>query len=762
MIYEKLMKYVLFFDEITKEDVAKVGGKCANLGEMTSRVRVPVPYGFATTSDAYWLFLEENKLWPRIEKELSKIKNINDTKTLKQVGKKIRSMIIKARMPKVLEKEVKKAYEMLGKEYVSVRSSATAEDLPGASFAGQQETYLNVKGEKKLLENIKKCYASLFTDRAIFYRQQKGFEHSKVALSVAVQRMVNSVCSGVMFTLDVRNGDSSKIVIEGSWGLGEYIVQGRVTPDNFIVRKKDLKIIEKHIADKPVMLKTTLRGVIEKKVPKKLRNKPVLSDSEIKKLAKYGLELEKHYEHAQDVEWAKDKDGSLFILQTRPETVWSEKKEKEEEKISGKILLKGLPASPGIGAGKVKIIMDIKEVGRVRPGDVLVTTMTNPDMVPAMKKAEAIITDEGGVTSHAAIVSRELGIPCIVGTSTATNILKEGQPVTVDGERGFVYEGIIKAKVKKKEFKKVKTKTKIYVNIGIPEIADKIAKKPADGVGLMREEFIIATYVKEHPLSLIEKGRQEFFVKKLAEGIEKVVKAFKPRPVILRFSDLKTNEYRELKNGEKYEPHEHNPMIGWRGCSRYISPEYEEAFRLELRAVKKVRKKYKNLWVMLPFVRTVDEVKKITRMMEEEGLKRSKDFKLFLMAEVPSNIFLADLFSQYCDGFSIGSNDLTQLILGVDRDSEILGRMGEFDERNLAVKRAIQHLIKTAHKYGKTVGICGQAPSEYPDFTEFLVMNYIDSISVNPDVVEKTRFIVHEAEKKRDEIAKHLKKSAKV
>ena len=744
------MKFVKFFDEITKEDVSLVGGKSANLGEMTTRVKVPVPYGFATTSEAYWFFMEKNKLWPKIKKELESL-DVKNTKQLQKTGKKIRQMIIKAKMPKELSDEIKKAYKRIGGGFVSVRSSATAEDLPGASFAGQQETYLNVKGAENVIRKVKQCYASLFTDRAIFYREQKGFAHEKVALSAAVQKMIDSQCSGVMFTLDVRNGDESKIMIEGSWGLGEFIVQGIVTPDNFVVDKKTLKIIEKHVSKKEVMLvNKKTGGTVKKKVPKEKQTKPVLDDSEIIQLAKYGLEIEKHYGCPQDIEWAKHSDGHLYILQTRPETVWSQKRNVEKEKAEGEVILKGLPASPGIASGKVKIIKSQKELGKIKKGDILVTEMTDPDMVPAMKKAAAIVTDKGGVTSHAAIVSRELGVPCVVGTREATKKLKEGQIVTVDGAKGEVLLGKVKITEAIQEFKKLpKTKTKLYVNLGVPEIADKVAKKPVDGVGLMREEFIIATYVKEHPLHLIEQGREKIFVNKLAEGIEKVVKAFNPRPVILRFSDFKTNEYRNLKGGEKYEPIEENPMLGWRGCSRYISPEYEPAFRLELKAVKKVRKKYKNLWVMLPFVRNLKELKRILEIMKEEGLERSKNFKVFLMAEVPSVIFLADLFSNYCDGFSIGSNDLTQLILGVDRDSALLAKMGEFDERNLAVKRAIKHLIKTAHKHGKTVSICGQAPSQYPEFTEFLVNNYIDSISVNPDAIEKTRIIIAKAEEKR-------------
>ncbi|MEM0372770.1 MAG: phosphoenolpyruvate synthase [archaeon] len=746
----KNMKFLLFFDEITKKDIPLVGGKSANLGEMSTKTRVPVPYGFATTANAYRMFLTENKLWPKMREELAKIRDPNDTKTLKEVGKNVRALILKGKMPKYLSDEIKKAYKRIGGGYVSVRSSATAEDLPGASFAGQQETYLNVLGPNEVVESVKKCYASLYTDRAIFYRIQKGFEHEKVALSAAVQKMIDSQCSGVIFTLDVRNGDRSKVVIEGSYGLGEYIVLGKVTPDDYFVRKKDLEIVERHIAKKKIMLKTSKKGVAEKRVPPSMQSKPVLTDDEIRTLAKYALALEEHYGCPQDVEWAKHSDGHLYILQTRPETGWSGKEMLKEETVKGKAILKGLPASPGFGSGKVKIIKKLEEIAKIQNGDILVTHMTNPDMVPAMKKAAGIITDAGGVTSHAAIVSRELSIPCVVGTGDATAKLKDNAIVTVDGSSGVVYEGAVDVGVKEKFGGRVpRTKTLVYVNIGVPEIADAVAKKPADGVGLMREEFIIATYIKEHPMKMIEEGRGHVFTERLADGITRVAKAFYPRPVILRLSDFKTNEYRDLKGGEKFEPHEENPMLGWRGCSRYISPEYEPAFRLELRAVKKVRKKYKNVHVMLPFPRTVAEVKKITEIMKEEGVERGPTMKLYLMAEIPSNVFAADLFSQYCDGFSIGSNDLTQLILGVDRDSQILGKMGEFDEQNIAVKRAIAHLIRVAHRYGKSVSICGQAPSQYPEFTKFLVAHGIDSISVNPDVVEKTKFIVHDAEKHR-------------
>jgi pyruvate,water dikinase len=750
------MQYVLWFDEIGKRDVAKVGGKCANLGEMVSKTDVPVPPGFAITSGAYDFFVKKNNLAKRIGSELKKVKNPNDTEKLNAVGKKVRGMIIKAKIPKELEKAVLESYYKLKKQtkkklFVAVRTSATSEDLPGASFAGQGETYLNVRGDKKLIEAVKKCYASLYTNRFIFYRIQKGFSHQKISMSVAVQMMVESKASGVMFSLDVRNGNTSVVVIEGAWGLGEYIVKGEVTPDSFFIKKANLAIVERKVNDKPVMLKNKAGGgTIERKVPPSLRKKPAISDSQARELARYSILLEKHYKIAQDTEWALDeKLNKIFLVQTRPETVWSERTKRGETRTIEvrKSILKGLAASPGVGAGRVKLVKNLNELSKVQKGDILVTKMTSPDMVPAMSKAAGIVTDAGGITSHAAIVSRELGIPCVVGTETATKQLKDNDEITVDGNAGAVYEGLMKIeKAVEKIGKVVKTRTRVYVNLGIPEEAEKVAKMPVDGVGLMREEFILATEIGEHPLAMLEQGRGDEFVEKLANGIKRVAKAFYPRPVVLRLSDLKTNEYRALKGGEKFEPEEQNPMIGWRGCSRYISPRFEPAFRLELRAVKKARSVLKNINIMLPFPRTVSEVRRIIEIMKDEGLERGPALKLWLMAEVPSNVFLADRFSEYCDGFSIGSNDLTQLILGVDRDSEILAKMGEFDERNEAVKRAIKHLIETAHKHGKSVSICGQAPSEYPDYTKFLVDAHIDSISINPDVIMRTRRLVAEAE----------------
>jgi len=764
---------ILWFDEIGMEDVPRVGGKSASLGEMTRRTGVPVPYGFATTAEAYRYFIKWNRLEEKISEILTQLKDPNDTQTLQKVGKTIREVITNSQMPPDLESAIKEAYKELGNKinepepFVAVRSSATAEDLPDASFAGQQETYLNVKGAEEVVEKVKECFASLFTDRAIFYRIQKGFDHMAVALSAAVQLMVFSKASGVMFTLNVANGDRSVVLIEASWGLGEYVVQGKVTPDEYLVRKSDLEIVSKNVPTKTVMLvRLPGGGTVEKEVPSELKDRQVLTDNQIKELAKYAIEIEKHYQKPMDIEWALDeRDNKLYILQARPETVWALKEaptaeEKVEVTTERKVLVQGLPASPGLAAGKAHIIPTVDKINEFKEGEILITEMTAPDWVPAMRKAAAIVTNSGGMTCHAAIVSRELGIPCIVGTASrgkpATEGIPDGAMITVDATHGVVYEGVLEEAVKKEEEKAAVTVaeshpitgTKIYVNLGEPEIAEKVAALPCDGVGLMREEFIWAAEIGEHPLYLIEIGHPERVIDKLAEGIRKVCAAMYPRPVVLRFSDFKSSEYRELKGGEKYEPEEPSALLGWRGASRYYDPKYVDAFRLELRAVKKVREEYglKNLWVMIPFCRTVEEAQKVIQLMEEEGLKRGPDFKVWLMAEIPSNILLADKFNQYVDGYSIGSNDLTMLIIGADRDNDTIAHL--FDERNLAVLRAIRYLIKVAHRDGKTVSICGQAPSVYPEFTEFLVRCGIDSISVNPDVVVSTRKLVASIEQR--------------
>lgn len=766
-------RFFLEFEEIRKEDVPLVGGKNASLGEMIN-AGIPVPPGFALTAAGYDYFINASGIAPKIVELLSGL-DINDLQKLTETSKKVRALIESCEFPKALEEEMMKYYKRLGEKVgkenpeVAVRSSATAEDLPTASFAGQQETYLFVSGREALIESTKKCISSLFTPRAIAYRVEKGFDHFKVKLSVGVQKMVNSKAAGVMFTLNPVTGDRNVITIEGAWGVGESIVQGHVDPDRFLVEKGTLKILEKNISQKKLM---TIKGKSEEgfskevEVPPELQNKPCLTDEQVIELAKYAELIEKHYGRPMDIEWALDSDtNKLYIVQARPETVWSARAEAEAkvEKVKpaeAKILVRGLGASPGRASGKVRVIMDVKDISQFQEGEILVTEMTAPDWVPAMRKAAAIVTNGGGMTAHAAIVSRELGVPCVVGTKVATEVLKTGQLVTVDGSLGVIYEGVIEeAKPEAKAEVPAAaviasavpiTGTKVYMNLGEPDKIDEYKDLPFDGIGLMRIEFIIADWVGEHPMALIEQGKPQVFVDKLAEGIAKVASAIYPRPVVVRLSDFKTNEYAALKGGEKYEPKENNPMIGWRGVSRYISPEYEPGFRLECKAIKKVRDEMglKNVWVMLPFVRTTWEVEKAIKIMKEEGLERGKDFKLWFMAEVPSIIILADEFSKLCDGFSIGSNDLTQLLLGADRDSGILGNLGYFDERDPAVLRSIAHLIKVAHENGVTVSICGQAPSVYPEITEFLVENGIDSISVNPDVVVATKKLVASVEQK--------------
>ncbi|MEM1689950.1 MAG: phosphoenolpyruvate synthase, partial [Thermofilaceae archaeon] len=690
--------------------------------------------------------------------------------------------------PKDIEEAIRKAYrelcERLGKaeEFVAVRSSATAEDLPDASFAGQQETYLNVKGEDEVVEKVKKCWSSLFTPRAIFYRESKGFAHEKVLISVAVQKMVNSRSAGVMFTIHPVTGEKDKIVIEGAWGLGESVVAGKVTPDEWVVNKNTLQIVERRVSEKVRELvrdPATGRN-IEREVELGRRNAPALNDDEVRMLAELAVKIEKHYGRPMDIEWAVDRDlkfpESVFIVQARPETVWSAKaveaKPAEEKAVrlaEAKPVVKGLPASPGVVYGVAKVCLTLEDAKKLmQKGDILVTKMTDPDWVPYMRLAAAIVTDEGGMTAHAAIVSRELGIPCIVGTREATKVMRTGEGYTVDARAGVVYEGYIEELLGKKEEKpapalaapieiilKPVTATKIYMNLGVPDKIHEYKDLPFDGIGLMRVEFIMASWVKEHPLYLFETGRGDVLVDRMAEGVAMVAREIYPRPIVVRFSDFKTNEYRQLAGGEKYEPHEDNPMIGWRGVSRYISPQYEKAFRLEVRAIKKVRDEMglTNVWVMAPFVRTLWEAERFNKILAEEGLESSRDFKIWAMAEVPSIVFLAEEFSRYFDGFSIGSNDLTQLTLGTDRDSAILPKIDPryFDERDPAVKTAIAMLIEKAHNspYGyRTVSICGQAPSVYPEFTEFLVRHGIDSVSVNPDVVVRTRELVAAIERR--------------
>lgn len=762
--------FVLWFDQLRRSDVALVGGKSSSLGELTSATNVPVPYGYATTSAAYRCFMKKTGCNDKVNALLASLKNVDDPNELHRVCSKIRKTITAAKMPVDLADSIGQSYEKLAQKmgvkdpYVAVRSSATAEDLPNASFAGEQDTYLNIKGREQVIKKVQECYASLFTDRATYYRIKQNFPQEKVALSAAIQMMAFSKAAGVMFTVNVATGDDSKIMIEGSWGLGEYIVSGTVTPDNYQVDKKTLKIVNKIINQKDIeLLRKPAGRTVQKKVPAERAKQPALTDEQIVELAGYAKAIEKHYGCYMDMEWSLDQNNKLWLVQARPETVWSQRNKKgasSGEKVTvtadHKVLLKGLPASPGLASGKVHIIDDPKDINEFKKGEVLVTLMTSPDWVPAMKKASAIITNNGGMTCHAAIVSREMQIPCLVGTASrgkaATTVLKTGQEITVDAKDGVVYQGKIEEAAKPKAASQTSivqtaeyfppTATRVMMNLGDPDLAEKYSHLPADGIGLMREEFLWTTYIHQHPLYLIKTGHPERVVNELASGISKVARAMAPRPVVLRFSDFKSGEYRNLKGGEKYEPHESADLLGWRGASRYYDPKYLPAFKLELEAVKKVRNDFglKNLNVMIPFCRTVDEARKVTEIMADEGLKRNADFKVYMMAEIPSNIILADQFNQYVDGYSIGSNDLTMLILGCDRNSDIVSHL--FDERNLAVKRAIAHLIKAAHRDGKTVSICGQAPSEYPEFTEFLVRSGIDYVSVNPDMVKQTKLNV--------------------
>ncbi|NWF87424.1 phosphoenolpyruvate synthase [Candidatus Bathyarchaeota archaeon] len=779
---------VIWFENLRRTDIPSVGGKNANLGEMIS-AGIPVPPGFAITAYAYKVFIEETETSKKIYEIIKEtVTNSNDPKQYEIASKKIRELIEATPMPKQIETAIRSAYEELCKRlniindaFVAVRSSATAEDLPDASFAGQQETYLNVRGITELLEKTVKCWSSLFTPRAIFYRTEKGFAHEKVLISVGVQKMVNSKVAGVIFTINPVTGDPNQIVIEGNYGLGEAVVSGAVTPDDFVVDKKTLEIVDRRIAKKTVQyVRDPNTGkTIHSEVSPEKQQKPCINDEETHKLAELARHIEQHYGKPQDIEWAIDNDlsfpANVFIVQSRPETVWSTKQARvptKEAEIKPtemlKVIVKGIPAGrKGLVSGVAKVVLNPEEASKMmNKGDILVTEMTNPDYVPFMKLASAIVTDKGGVTSHAAIVSRELGIPCLVGTETATEAMISGKEYTVDSGSGVVYEGAMPTMVGQAPsgvstalpatatggvFQSVPvTATKIYMNLGVPEKIEEYKDLPFEGIGLMRIEFILASYIGEHPLYLIETGQSQKFVDKLAEGIATVARAIQPRPVVVRFSDFKTNEYRELKGGEKYEIVEANPMLGWRGCSRYISRWYAEAFRLECKAIVKCRKEWglRNVWVMLPVVRTVWEAEKCLEIMKEEGLERTRDFQVWFMAETPSIAILADKFSKLCDGFSIGSNDMTQGILMIDRDSERLGQMGYFDERDPAVKRIIAHLIKVAHENGCTVSICGEGPSNLPDFTEFLVKAGIDSISVNNDAVVSTKKLVASIEQK--------------
>lgn len=762
-------KYIKFFNEIKKDDLPVVGGKGANLGEMTGN-GLPVPPGFCVTAGAYKDFIHYAEL-DEIITFLIESLNVDDVEQLNDVSKEIRQKIMEAPILPELEEEIKKSYLDFSKSInmtdpeVAVRSSATAEDLPDASFAGQQDTYLHIRGEKELVNHVKMCWASLWTGRAIYYREKQHFDHFDVLLSAVVQKMVNAKKAGVMFTANPINKSTDEMMINSSWGLGEAVVSGTVTPDEYIIDKKTKEIKEKHVASKLSMVVKKEVGVgtevvnVEDYLGKDAVEAESLTREELNKLIEMGLKIENIYGSVQDTEWAFDKDtGDFYFLQSRPITTIGGE-EKEEKLIP---LCKGLPASPGIGRGIVKNIKNLTEISQVEEGDILVTEMTNPDMVPAMKKARAVVTDEGGRTCHAAIVSRELQIPCIVGAKNATQVLKDGIEVTVDATRGIVYKGNVlneEVKVEEKSTEKTQTvtaynppitATKIYMNLGEPDLANKYKDLSFDGIGLMRTEFIFTNMIGEHPMYLLKTGRGNLMIDKLSEGISKVATAIFPRNVVVRMSDFRTNEFRGLKGGDEVEPIEQNPMIGWRGVSRYISPEYEEGFRLECKAIKRVREEYglHNVIVMLPFVRTPDELRTVKAIMAEEGLRQSDGLKIWIMAEVPAVVFRAEEFAELVDGFSIGSNDLTQLIMGADRDNGVLNNMGYFDERNPSVKAALKTLIEACNKKGKTCSICGQGPSQYPELAEFLVECGITSISVNPDTVEYTRRLIASVEQK--------------
>jgi pyruvate,water dikinase len=801
--------FILPLNQVGLEDLPSVGGKNASLGEMIrhlDELGINIPNGFVITVDVYRQFISANQLDAVISQIIADI-DFNNIESLRRSGLKIRQLITNSKFPKDLSELIINAYYELSASYeqtetdVAVRSSATAEDLPDASFAGQQETYLNVRGPASLIDAVRNCFASLFTDRAISYRESLKYDHFQLALSVCVQKMVRSdlAASGVAFSIDTESGFRDVVVVNGSYGLGEMIVQGAVLPDEFIVFKPTLKdpfqpIIEKKLGVKDKMMvygNNPDQRVMIIPTEKVAQQKFCIDDEKVLQLSKWVVEIEKYYSNKKekwcpmDVEWAIDGlTKELFIVQARPETIHSQKQGRtittyqfEETETPKNILLKGIAVGDGIGAGKVNILFSLDkrvvEGHEFKEGDVLVTDMTDPDWEPIMKKASAIITNKGGRTCHAAIVAREMGVPAIVGCGNATEILSEGQFVTAscaEGDAGVVYDGLIrfnKTAFNPAELPKIKTP--LMLNVGSPDMAFNFSHLPNAGVGLAREEFIINNYIKVHPLALLQHKKlgdeqlskeiknitrgyadeEDYFIKKLSYGIAKIGAAFYPSKVIVRFSDFKSNEYCNLLGGNHFEPKEENPMIGWRGASRYYSPEYKEAFALECRAITKVREEMgiDNVVVMIPFCRTVEELLKVQQVMKEAGLERGRNgLEVYLMAELPSNILMAEEFAEHIDGFSIGSNDLTQLTLGLDRDSSFVAHL--YDERNPAVKRMIQLLIKAAKKHHIKVGICGQGPSDFPDFAQFLVENGIDSISVTPDSIIKTVKAIHEIEQK--------------
>ncbi len=797
---DKNTALILWFDQLGIEDVPLVGGKNASLGEMyrlLSEKGVQVPNGFAITARAYHYLLDANDAREKIRAILADL-NTSDITNLQERGRKVRALIMGLEFPEDLKHAILEAYGHLCEQYgehtdVAVRSSATAEDLPDASFAGQQETYLNIHNEAALLEACKKCFASLFTDRAISYRVDKHFDHFSIGLSIGVQKMVRSdlASSGVMFSIDTESGFENAVFITAAWGLGENVVQGAVNPDEYYVFKPTLEqgyrpIISKQVGSKEKKMIYDEHGNRHTKnvpVPPEDQKRFCLTDDEILTLARWAVIIEQHYSSKagrykpMDMEWAKDgQSGQLFIVQARPETVHSQTAKNvyrtyKLDKKAAKVLITGHSVGSKVGAGTVNVIRDVKEIGRFQPGSVLVTEMTDPDWEPIMKQASAIVTNSGGRTCHAAIISRELGIPCVVGTERATEVLADGQDVTVDcsqGDEGYVYEGKVPFEVEETNLDSIpSTKTHIMMIVGTPEQAFEFSKIPNAGVGLAREEFIWTSSIHIHPLTLVHypdvppevkeevdkltygyEDKKEFCIERLAHGIARIAAAFYPKPVILRLSDFKSNEYAGLIGGTAYEPKEDNPMIGWRGASRYYDEHYKPAFGLECAAIKRVREEFglKNVIVMVPFCRTLEEGKKVLATMAEFGLRQGEDgLQVYAMCEIPSNVILADEFLDIFDGFSIGSNDLTQLTLGLDRDAGMLAHIG--NERNEAVKRLLKMVIEVANRKGKYIGICGQGPSDFPDLAAFLVECGIQSIALNPDTVIKTTLMIAERER---------------
>ncbi len=769
-------KNIVWFEEVGKEDVALVGGKGANLGEMTN-ARLPIPYGFVVTSIAYFQFIKEARLERKIKDILSAV-NCENPNELRQASSHAQELILSAETPKELAKEIVKHYDNLSAKedvyfksrlstfertthavkhlynqpLVAVRSSATAEDLPTASFAGQQETYLNVKGESHLLQKVRECWASLFTERAIYYRHEQGFDHFKVGLAAVVQRMVQSKKSGIAFSIDPVTNDKTKIIIEAIYGLGEYIVQGKVTPDHYEVDKHSLLILKKEKKyQTSKFIKSGLRNT-EVKLSKSAGSSQKLTDEEIIQVALLVRDIENHYYFPQDIEWAIE-DSQVFIVQSRPITTITATGKKQDDTVSTLEIpiLTGAPASPGVSVGPVTIIHSPREIARVKKGDVLVAPQTNPDYVPAMKKAVAIVTERGGRTSHAAIVSRELGIPAVVGAEGATKKLKNDMIITVNGKTGEIFKGKIitstvhTSKEPTRSHASLKTLTKVYVNLAEPDQAKKVSAMDVDGVGLLRAEFMIAG-IGTHPKAFIKEHKEHIFINKLTNELYKFIKVFNPRPVIYRATDFKTNEYRHLKGGEQYEPKEENPMLGFRGASRYIAN--PDVFEMEMLAIRKIWEAgYHNLHVMIPFVRAPWELIKIKELVKEYGLLDFHEFKLLIMVEVPAcALNLEEFIRVGIDGVSIGTNDLTMMLLGVDRDNEEVSNI--YDERNPAVTNILEYIVKTCSEHGITSSICGQAASDYPELVEKLVRQGITSVSVNPDVVDRTRQQIFDIERK--------------